>query len=473
MTSALKLGRIWASAPLSPNIDPGVDKYRLGWVPEIPVYQVLNYLMNRYDTNIVALAERGMFEWGSDITYNLGSLVWDEVDSSIYISKVASPVTTTRPGLNLTQWDKSSIQISRAQYDVAVANWNNHIANTSNPHALTVDILDTYSKAVIDSKFAAATAAMNAHITNHANPHEVTAAQVSAVPITGGDYTGLVRHLFAATGIGEASLAATLLADATGAFITLGTSKLGLDNSFNPVFVDSSGVKTNLLLDSNYIAARELIEATYVPPTPDCEVHFRNNLTLGYGSGVVTFTGPAGSRGYLDKSGTAQTAALNVARYTAKGLYTYSVDSEVLTVPSELNLLNADNYSLCVNFQSTATVTANHYIYRHNAGSVATGVMLIAGFYVFLSVVGGVTTQYPIAAVDHTIANKVVVVSDTTLNKTFVYLNGALKVTVNNKQDPVLGAIYFSTADASFGAKYLNSFKTWLAALTAQQVSNL
>ena len=144
--SALKLGRIWASAPLSPNIDPGAAKYNLGWVAEIPVFQMLNYINNRYDTNIVSLAQRGVFEWGNDIAYLHSSLVWDEADGFIYVSKTANPSTATRPGLNAAQWDKSAVQISRKQYDDAVLAWNNHMANTSNPHALTTEILDTYTK---------------------------------------------------------------------------------------------------------------------------------------------------------------------------------------------------------------------------------------------------------------------------------------------------------------------------------------
>ncbi len=473
--SAIKLGRIWASAPASPNIDPGADKYKLGWVAEIPLFQVLNYINNRYDTNIVSLAERGMFEWGSDVSYNIAALTWDEADGYIYVSKVASPSTATRPGLNATQWDRSAVQISRNQYDDAVTAWSNHIANTSNPHALTVEILNTYSKAVIDGKVGVVQAALTSHTSNISNPHGVTAVQAGAVPVTGGSYTGLVRHLFESTGIGAASFAASLLSNATGVFLTLGTnSKLGIDSTNTAVFVDDSGVKSPLLIVSTYIPAREAVEALYVAPTPDCEVQFRNGINITYGSGVVSFAGPAGSRGFLDKSGTAQTASLNVPRYTAQGLYvTGSTDAETLSVPTALNLLNATNFTWAVSFQSTAT-TLQVGVVANNGGALTSGVLVSAGSYFYRSVVGGVQTTFLLAAVDHTVVHKVAVVSDALLNKTFVYFDGMLKVTINSKQDFVSGTAFtFSNASVATGAQYLNSFKTWFAALTAQQVFNI
>ena len=474
--SALQLGRIWASAPLSPNIDPGATKYNLGWVAEIPVFQMLNYINNRYDTNIVSLAQRGVFEWGSDIAYLNSSLVWDEADGFIYVSKTANPSTATRPGLNTAQWDKSAVQISRKQYDDAVLAWNNHMANTSNPHALTTEILDTYTKAVIDSKVSTNNSNINTHIANHLNPHAVTAVQAGAVPVTGGDYTGLVRHLFASTGIGASALACSLLADATGAFLAKGTNaKLGIDNLFKPVFINDAAVKSQLLLDSNYISAREAAEASYVVPTPDCQVDFRNGISMLYGAGAVAFTGPAGSRGYTDKSGIAQTAALNTPRYTAAGLYVNnSADTEALNLPTALNLLNATTFTYCVDFQSTPTQQHVLYYYANVSGTVTAGISESFGNYNFRSMVGGAQTNYSIAPVDHSKPHKIVVVSDGVANKTYVYLDGVLKVTVNSKQDYVSGTVItFSSPDLAYGAGYLNSFRTWLSALTPQQVSNL
>ena len=473
--SALKLGRIWASAPLSPNIDPGAAKYNLGWVAEIPVFQMLNYINNRYDTNIVSLAQRGVFEWGNDIAYLNSSLVWDEADGFIYVSKTANPSTATRPGLNAAQWDKSSVQISRKQYDDAVLAWNNHMANTSNPHALTTEILDTYTKAVIDSKVSTNNSNINAHIANHSNPHAVTAVQAGAVPVTGGDYTGLVRHLFASTGIGASALACSLLADATGAFLAKGTNaKLGIDNLFKPVFIDDAAVKSQLLLDSNYIAAREAVEASYVVPTPDCQIDFRNGLSMLYGAGVATFTGPAGTRGYTTKSGVANTAALNAPRLTAQGMYVNGfADTELLVTPATDNIQGATSYTYSIQLSIPVVANGEVIIQLPSSPTITTGLIVSAGNLALRSVVGGVNTNFPVIAMD-TALHKITVVSDAVANKTYVYVDGALKLTVNSKQDVIYtGSIYFTASGAGFSGRYLQSFRTWLYALTPQQVSNL
>ena len=471
--SALKLGRIWASAPLSPNIDPGAAKYNLGWVAEIPVFQMLNYINNRYDTNIVSLAQRGVFEWGNDIAYLNSSLVWDEADGFIYVSKTANPSTATRPGLNAAQWDKSSVQISRKQYDDAVLAWNNHMANTSNPHALTTEILNTYTKAVIDSKVATNNTNINNHIANHSNPHAVTAVQVGAVPVTGGNYTGLVRHLFASTGIGTSALACSLLADATGAFLAKGANaKLGIDNLFKPVFINDAAVKSQLLLDSNYIAAREAVEASYVVPVPDCQIDFRNGLGMLYGAGAVTFTGPAGSRGYTDKSGVAQTAALNAPRLTAQGmLLNGATDVEVCTVPTANNIQGATSFTYCLHVAVPAT--SGQQLLQLPHASASSALFISGANLMYSSVVAGVATDLTVMPAVSAGA-RYTVVSDAAANKTYIYVDGVLKLTVNSKQDVVsAGVVTFSAVNADWAARHLTSFRTWLYALTPQQVSNL
>lgn len=471
--SALQLGRIWAATPVSPNIDPGAAKYKLGWVAEIPVFQMLNYINNRYDTNIVSLAERGVFEWGADITYNLAAVAWDETDGTIYISKVSSPSTLLRPSLNLSQWDKSAVQISRAQYDTAVANWANHIANTSNPHQLTTEILNTYSKAIIDQKVGVVQTALDTHRNNvTGNPHAVTAVQTGAVPVSGGSYTGLVKHLFASTGIGATGYAASLFTDATGTFLALGAnSKIGLDSTNKAVFVDGSGLKSNILIESSYIAAREAVEATYVPPTPDCEVALRNNLVIAYGvGGTATLTGVAGSRGFWNKSGVAAAAALNEPRFTAMGLYIDGSTGETLTVPTAYNLWNTNNYTWHINFQMASAGKTNIGYVEGNFGPSHSGIFMDQGYLIYLSLVAGVTTSIQVAPLDIAYPHKFTVVSDATQNKTFLYFDGVLKATVNSKQDYASGAV-FTLSDV--GGRYLNNFRTWLSALTPQQVSNL
>ena len=73
MTDQVDLSRIWA---LSGGIDnPGTTKYATGWVVEIPTYQNFNYVLRGLDTNLLALAEGGSFNWQDNISYKLGSKV--------------------------------------------------------------------------------------------------------------------------------------------------------------------------------------------------------------------------------------------------------------------------------------------------------------------------------------------------------------------------------------------------------------
>ena len=83
-----KLNRVWTSGSATLRRDPGDAKYIQGWISEIPTFQVLNYLQYKVDTTLLAQAERGIFEWGTDIQYGLGSIVWNELDKKIYVSTV-------------------------------------------------------------------------------------------------------------------------------------------------------------------------------------------------------------------------------------------------------------------------------------------------------------------------------------------------------------------------------------------------
>ena len=189
-----KLDRVWTSANSVLRRDPGDAKYIQGWVSEIPTFQVLNYLQYKVDTTLLAQAERGIFEWGSDITYVLGSVVWCENDKKIYVSTVGSPDKIKAPNTNLAHWSPSSIQVPRANYDAILASINFHIADKSNPHNLSAAQLGSYTKAETDALVAQYQALVLAHSSNKNNPHGVTALQVGAVPATGGAYTGDVTR---------------------------------------------------------------------------------------------------------------------------------------------------------------------------------------------------------------------------------------------------------------------------------------
>lgn len=365
------LGRVWASTPETPNIDPGVSKYQLGWVAEIPVYQMLNFMDNRHDTNTLSLAERGVFQWGSDINYKQNAIAWDEVDGYIYVSKVNLPSTTSRPGLNTAQWEKSSIQITRKQYDDEVAAWNAHIANVANPHQLTCAILDTYTRAEIDAKVAGVQANIDNHITNQSNPHNTTATQVGAVPVTGGTFIGEVTHKAVKTGFGPRYDLQYITSDDAGMFLHLNNVKLGINVNSVGVVVDENGVESRILSEHEYVAVRIQQDPLYVPPVYDLAIDLKNRVTMRVGMGETTFTAPAG-RGYTDKSGKASTAALNEPRFTNKGLLLDAAATEVLSIPTNNNLKNFAAYSISIDVEPV-TSSSNAWIAKWLCGSTECG----------------------------------------------------------------------------------------------------
>ena len=277
-----KLNRIWTSANSVLRRDPGDAKYLQGWVSEIPTFQVLNFLQYKVDTTMLAQAERGIFEWGSDVSYVLGSLAWDEVDKKIYVSTVGAPDKNLRPGLNLTQWTPSSIQVPRADYDTIVAAINAHIANKANPHGLTAGQLGSYTKAETDALVAQYQAMVQAHSSNKNNPHGVTALQVGAVPALGGTYVGDVTFnggmYFDAGKVNQISKTG-------GLYLQADSAVLGIDAVGTPV-VGTTASKSPIVSEENFPALKAGQERNYAVPAPTYSADFAGSINIRNGVGM-------------------------------------------------------------------------------------------------------------------------------------------------------------------------------------------
>ncbi|MCX8966796.1 hypothetical protein EHW66_17945 [Erwinia psidii] len=194
MSDRPTINRIWASGSIAEIKDPGDEKYAQGWISEIPTYEVFNYIQNKSDTTILALGERGIFEWGSDIEYAQGALTWNEADNTVYVSKVSVPDVTKSPDTNPTEWEKSSIQITRTDFDNLNSEIMQHISAKGdvNIHELKPHDVDSYSREEIDEKFHENDDSNNEHISDYNNPHNDDAESIGAVPVTGGTYEGAV-----------------------------------------------------------------------------------------------------------------------------------------------------------------------------------------------------------------------------------------------------------------------------------------
>lgn len=282
-----KLNRVWTSANSVLRRDPGDAKYIQGWVSEIPTFQVLNYLQYKVDTTLLAQAERGIFEWGSDITYVLGSIVWCENDNKIYVSTVGSPDKTKAPNTNLAHWSPSSIQVPRASYDAILASINSHIANKSNPHNLSAAQLGSYTKAETDALVAQYQALVLAHSSNKNNPHGVTALQVGAVPATGGTYTGDVTFnggmFFDAGKVNQISKTG-------GLYLQAGTAVMGIDATGAAV-VGTTSSKSKIVSEATFPALKAAQEPDYAVPEPTIQMDMIGNINMRRGLGVINSFG--------------------------------------------------------------------------------------------------------------------------------------------------------------------------------------
>lgn len=315
MANTKALGRIWAVSPLVPSRDPGVDKWKLGFVAEIPTFQVLNYLHNRMDNNIVALAERGIFEWGSDITYAKGAMAWDS-NGKIYIAKVASPAKDKTPPNNPTQWEESVIQTPKSRFTTLDSLVNSHINNKANPHRLTAAQLNSYTKQEYDATIATITANLASHESNYSNSHNVTAAQVGAVPITGGTYSGAVTFSTGSIGLGTDTTNA-VMSQSGKVFLKKGNMELGVNADGKPYFKNNT--ETLLLDETLFIALKKQQERFYAVSQPDVEYNFLSDINTLRGMGHAEFSSPGGKT-YTNKAGATVVAAVDEPRHTKAGL---------------------------------------------------------------------------------------------------------------------------------------------------------
>lgn len=315
MTTAKSLGRVWAETPRDPIRDPGESKYALGWIAEIPTYQVLNFLHNRIDTNILALAERGVFEWGADIDYKKNALCWDETDGRIYVSTVANPSKVLTPSQNPNQWTASSIQIPASHFQQLANSINAHLTDYGNPHKISAAQLSAYTKAQIDTLVANLQTELNTHKAA-SNPHGTDADDVGAVPITGGRYTGTVYHDSEILGIGTSTTNAVQVSS-NKVFFKKGTLELGLDASGEPYFYD--GTKQYLLNEELFLTVKKGEEVNYAVPLPDLLCNFMNDINVYAGTGPTTFTSNGGLQ-YVNKEGVTVTAAVDEPRVTQHGI---------------------------------------------------------------------------------------------------------------------------------------------------------
>lgn len=452
-----KLNRIWASTSANTRRDPGDAKYIQGWISEIPTYQVLNYLQYKIDTTLLALAERGFFEWGSDIQYGSGSVVWDELTKKIYVSLVGSPDKTKAPSQNLSQWAESSIQIPRANYDAAVAAINAHIADvTGNPHKLTAGRLNAYNKAEIDAIVATYRNLVSAHALDKNNPHGVTALQVGAVPITGGTYTGDVIFngglYFDAGKVNQIS-------KANGLFLQTGNFVLGI-NASGVAVAGTTNSQSPIVTEATFASLKAGQEPNYAVPEPTFEMSLINSINMKNGVGNINsdfslgFSPSLGTLVMSSGQASSQTLITEAAQMPpSNATWTMAIDVASTTPAIEGN----GNYSFAaiIEGKGDITILANGGVTAHSAG-------------------GGST---PVVGLGHmsSLTRLVLVSAGSNL---LLYVDGILRANITNAvQGNAGGRAFLRTyggGNLPVRTFYLRNWRVWQSdALSAAQVSTL
>ena len=454
-----KLNRVWTSNNSIARRDPGDAKYLQGWVAEIPTYQVLNYLQYKVDTTMLAQAERGIFEWGNDVSYGVGSLAWDETNKTIYVCTVTNPSKTLAPSANPSQWSPSSIQVSRANYDSIVSAINNHIANLANPHQVTAAQVGTYNRAEMDALVANYQAMVQAHVTDYNNPHKLTAVQVGAVPVEGGTYTGEVTM---PTAYFNESKTAQLLQD-NGLWLKNGSYLLGINGTTGNPETGTAASKSRLVTELNFPDVKLAQEPGYAHLDPSYEMQLIKSINISRGTGV--FNSYADEPTYSDSLG---------------GVWYSSNTNVARTWTNETALPDSGEYTICVDLQKISQIGSDNN-WQFGIG--------FESFKIIMEYSGAVFVRYRDRA---GVLSNVVRVANT-LATTGKWYRVCAKVNSSSIQlfvDGVLAATYnttsFGIADrrpvfsfwtlpaaitsATFAAR---SLRIWNTALTAKQVSTL
>lgn len=466
------LGRLWAVNGM--RFDPGAAKYSIGWTAEIPTYEVLNYLQYRIDLALLSSAQRGIPEWGSDIGYKIGSVVWDDTNNTVYVSKVDEPDRLKKPSENSLEWAVSSIQLTLQRFSDLEQQVDDHIDARNDPHNVTAEQVGTYTKTVIDNKITNVSQVISSHINRVDNPHSVTAAQVGAVPITGGTYLGEVTFNAVETKINPGAGDQAIYADASEAGIRIGDAYLAIDRTSGRAFNKVSGVKSFLLNEEEYVEARREVEPEYAVPSPDFEMDLLSDIHIRQGFGYSELIRNS-NQSYTDKSGTVVNAAPGIPRQESQGLRLESTFNEYLKVDAPLNWGNSE--SKTVFFEGSLGATSGDVFPFDLLVPVEDKTrfsVLAANGQVQYEYVNQAGTQVvlPLGNVAVGEAFKVTIVH--TASETIGYFNGVATVTGPAKRaTPAFATIAVGRSVTSPGVMHARKFMIWQQALTAQQISTL
>lgn len=295
MTTRPRLDSLWASKDISQIADPdldsnhpsgegGVGKYIKGWISEREPHQWANYLYRRYDDVALEYAERGFSLYRAELKYSKGSIVWASNGKNYVALKdtSADPTVSADWGLTLVSLGEAQVRQQMATMEALLAS---HRLRKDNPHGVSLNQLNVYSKLEIDAMGIAFADALAGHTASQANPHAVTADQIGSVPAAGGEFDGIV-------GFNSETWFGSQAVGSTSDFIQLGINlkTIGLTNEDVMCGVWGSSPTMYVCHTGNWHKVRMRSERLFAIPMPDLVVPLIKNLSSPSVGNYILYT---------------------------------------------------------------------------------------------------------------------------------------------------------------------------------------
>lgn len=278
-------------------------------------YQSVDWqLMNSYQEN---------YGWQPEFEYKEGSLAYK--DSVRYIALRSN--TGQSPEASPADWVPAKFYTyaeAQADYNARVTAVDGHILNKNNPHQVTYAQLDGMSQGQIDTAVAQVSNEAEEHIADENNPHELTPEQVRCLhKDTGGTFEGQVGILRVLLPGGEIRR----LASGFEMMLDNG-SRFGVDTAKSREQKDG----LPMLKDSSYAEFRARNAHKFHVPIPDLHLPLSSwlNAYSAPVDSVIEYTSIEEVM-YTDKTGAAQTAAVDEPAFSSGGLVLNSLAGQSLS----------------------------------------------------------------------------------------------------------------------------------------------
>ncbi|QTQ06851.1 hypothetical protein [Aeromonas phage PVN04] len=272
----------------------------------------------------------GRSTWHPELTYAHGAVVY--VDGKRYIA--ASENKGVEPTANPVIWEAAAFHTKSEMdsgYNSTNKKYTDHETRRDNPHGVTYEDVGGYSKQQIDDLVKAEQTDVDNHVKNTSDPHEVTPEQLNTLPTSGGAFSEAVSLLKMVFGAGGEI---RRLSDGFELYIPdNGGARFGIHTKTKEAQLNGEP----MLTDVNYGRIRQRNAWKFVAPSADVHIPLSSDLN-GYNSsfGGVEYESTAEIH-YTDKSGNAQVAAPGYPGFGKFGLELRAGTNQSLVAPFPAN----------------------------------------------------------------------------------------------------------------------------------------